>query len=245
MSTPPERVSSSAWVRSVFFSQTTRVLTLPRTRALGAIALLVGVVPASLGGMTISTGGEQPHRLPGTLGLVGLVALGCLGGCLAGAMDRGGDAAVSLLAVPRRGVLAGARIASLIMTVAPPALAIGGVDRLIRSWTDPGAGHSPAPPAWALLTGYLFAVVAFALVGMALSVILSNAVLAVSILSLVPVLLLPRVGRWCPLLVRLLPYSACGAALTGPGRVTAVLELAGWAVVAAAFYTIRLLHGNG
>ena len=243
MSTPAKHDWDFPGLRSVLVSQTVRLLTLPRAKALGAAAFLIGVVPALLGGVMISTGGEQPHRLPETLGLTGVVALGCLGGCSAGAMDSGGEAVTALLAVPRSGSLAGARIASLLLTTVPPALVIAVIDRSVRSWTERGVDGSSS--WWAVLAGYLCSVVAFTLVGMALSVVLSNAVLAAAILSLVPVLLLPWVDRWCPLLVRLLPYSACGAALTGPGWATAILELVGWAIVAAAVYTTHLLLRNG
>lgn len=243
MSTPAKHDWDFPGLRSVLVSQTVRLLTLPRAKALGAAAFLIGVVPALLGGVMISTGGEQPHRLPETLGLTGVVALGCLGGCSAGAMDSGGEAVTALLAVPRRGILAGARIASLLLTTVPPALVIAVIDRSVRSWTERGVDGSSS--WWAVLAGYLCSVVAFTLVGMALSVVLSNAVLAAAILSLVPVLLLPWVDHWCPLLVRLLPYSACGAALTGPGWATAILELVGWAIVAAAVYTTHLLLRNG
>ena len=194
MSTPAKHDWDFPGLRSVLVSQTVRLLTLPRAKALGAAAFLIGVVPALLGGVMISTGGEQPHRLPETLGLTGVVALGCLGGCSAGAMDSGGEAVTALLAVPRRGILAGARIASLLLTTVPPALVIAVIDRSVRSWTERGVDGSSS--WWAVLAGYL-----------------------------------------C--------YSACGAALTGPGWATAILELVGWAIVAAAVYTTHLLLRNG
>lgn len=238
-----QQVGTLAWFWSVFSCQMVRMLTLSRVRALVATTVWVSSLPALLAGMTMSTDGVEAHPLPSTLELVALVTFSGLEGCLIGGMDLGAELVICRLAVPSRAGLAGGRMASLLALVLSQAIVAGGADRAIRSWTDPGSGLLVL--SWPLVAGCLLSTMSFALIGMAVTVLLTNAVLASAVLLLTPVLLLPWVERWWPLLADLSPYSACQASLTGTAEGAAVGDLLIWSALAAAVVLIRLGRVGG
>jgi len=173
--------------------------------ALGALARSGAVVSM---GTTVSLGGD------GTLAAVHpFVAIAVFA---AGDEYRCGQLGVSLLAVPRRTRLFGAKLAATVV--------VAGVGAAVA--VLPGCLQRPDGSAVPRVAAYVL----LSLVGFGLAGVTRSVVTPLVLLVVVPVLVSPALGAVFPTLVEYFPYEAARSMLGEPRDVGTVVA-AGWALV--------------
>ncbi len=209
----------------------TKVRTLPATW----IALLLALVAYTVLGVLASTDAVRVAGADGTasIGRIGTLMLApayvFIGVAVfaAGSEYTGGQLRVSLLAAPRRDRLFAAKLAVSTAVSALAALVVLLPGYLVQHPGAPGIGLP------ALVSAYLL----LGLIGHGVAVLTRTAVTPLAGLFVAAVLVAPTLRGAFPEVVRYLPHDAA-LSLTGlaedpaaPGRLAALLVLAGWAVV--------------
>ncbi|MBE3002311.1 hypothetical protein IDM40_26950 [Nocardiopsis sp. HNM0947] len=229
-------------------AETGRLLTLPWTWLVLAAAFTLVTTAAVFADAEIGVAGAGAREaavLPDTFGLTwSIQVLVVLAAVTAGADLRAGELVNGLICVPDRRILVMARTAVLVGAAVAAGVPLLAVDRWIRH-TVSEAGVPGGAELLSTAAGYLLSAAVFVLLATTLAHLLRHAMAALAILLLMPILLVPLLGRLFPRASEVLPHNASAAAFTGSGQDGLDLTtgqgfalLLGWALVLIAVHTL-------
>lgn len=182
---------------------------------LASATLLLTATAVFAGAEFSGSDAPTPRPLDDAFGLMLCLYLASMLGCLiVGTQLRSGELRAELLAMPRRGLAAGAGLIASALTVVAAGIPLFALDRTIRLWTASGQPHG-ASELWRLGAGFLCGIIVMTLVGMALTMLLRHPMPAMAIVLLFPLLLEPVIERASEASARRLPPGLLDVLLAG------------------------------
>src|SRR5699024_8618510 len=240
-------------LRAVIRAEMSKVATLPWTwLVLAVAAVFVGVAAVFANAEVGVTGvaARDPSVLPDTFGMSWSVYIFMIMAAVVVGSDlRSGELLTGLITVPKRTVLAVAKLTVLTGLGLVFGTGLFAMDRVIRELVAGVTGASLLNlETLRMGVGYLVSLVVFMCVAAALTLLLRHAMVALAILLLFPFLVAPLLGRIAPSVSALLPHNASATVVADSGQVEYALGmgegfalLAAWALVGAAVYTVVLV----
>lgn len=207
---------------------------------------MAGSTPLFLGGLRISTADAPDGRaVEGSSGFVlAIVIFIVLAAIVVGSDLRSGELRIAISSIPNRGVLAAGQLVSLLAMVLSTSVIILGINAISGLWGGGTVASYSSPIT--LWIGFCTTAMTFTLLSAAVTLAVKNAIVAVSIIILIPLLGLDAIARVAPGVVGIMPYGAGQTVLQsdvvlGESYISTLLILIIWAAIAVV--TFRLILG--
>ncbi len=189
---------------------------------------------AGIGTVRISSGeGMVPLAQAGALLLAPVYVFVAVGVFAAGTEYGSGQLSASLLAVPGRSRLFAAKLIATVVAAAVAALVVVAPGFVLLHRHDLAAGTFVWRPALAELGSHVVVYLLLAVVGLGLACMVRNVVVPMIVLIVAALLAAPMLRGSFPDVVAVLPHDAALSAVGTPSGPDALVQGAGFAVLAA------------